>query len=548
MSHDPVFEAVENTVPPLPAESTLVESTDVVSTNLARATSILALGNIASRVLGFAKEILLSNYFGASRLVDAFQIAITVPQDLFDLAISGHVNSALVPVLSEYATKDRAELWRLISLLLGIVTVFTSLLVLLLEVFAPQVIYLYRGNINPESFGLSVHLLQLTAPALIFQSLFAVASGVLYALKRFTWPAFAAALFNGTIVVTMVLLAPYIGIERAAIGFLLGAILQLALQLAALRKEPIRLQIRGGWRHPGVRRIGLLYIPVLVSLVMDIFIRLFSYNLASQAGDGNIAYMNWATSLREFPLGLVGTAISIAILPTLARQALQPETRQQFKDTLGQGIRLALVLIIPAAVGMFVLSGPLIGLVFERGAFTAQDTLVTSLVLRLYLLGIPFAAVDLLLIFAFYAVKDTLTPALIGMVSLGCYILIALVLTHVDGRISFFSLMIADSFKHIIHMTISIIILRKRLGGLGSQNLPSTLLKVVLASVVMALVTYVLALSAKIIWPVEGLTQRAILVLVPAFFGAATYFILASLLRLNEFTLFVQSLRRKIKP
>src|SRR6185295_11635927 len=169
-------------------------------------------------------------------------------------------------------------------------------------------------------------------------------------------------------------LAPVIAIERAAIGFLFGAILQLALQFGGLWREPLRLQVRGAWRQPGVRRIGILYLPVMVSLIMDIFIRLFSYNLASQAGDGNVAYMNWATSLREFPMGLVGTAISIAILPTLARQALRPEARQEFRDTLGQGIRLALTLIIPATVGMFVLAGPLIGLVFERGKFTPADT------------------------------------------------------------------------------------------------------------------------------------------------------------------------------
>jgi putative peptidoglycan lipid II flippase len=282
----------------------------------------------------------------------------------------------------------------------------------------------------------------------------------------------------------------------------------------------------------------------MVSLIMDIFIRLFSYNLASQAGDGNVAYMNWATSLREFPLGLVGTAISIAILPTLARQALAPEARQEFKDTLGYGMRLALVLIVPATVGMFALAGPLIGLVFERGAFTAADTNVTSIVLRLYLLGIPFAAVDLLLIFAFYAMKDTFTPALIGVISLASYIVIALLLERNYG---FLSLMIADSLKHVIHMTICMIILRRRLHGLGSQRLPRTMIKVVMATTAMALVTYVLALSAKELWPVEGLPQRAILVLLPATFGMVTYFILASLLRLNEFTLFIRALRSKMR-
>ncbi|MCC7446376.1 MAG: murein biosynthesis integral membrane protein MurJ [Anaerolineae bacterium] len=545
MTIDPVLEPAV-TAPEVAiaeAERAANESTEA---GLARATTILALGNIASRLLGFAKEILLSNYFGAGRAVDAFQIAITVPQDLYDLAISGHVNSAIVPVLSEYAVKDKRELWRLVSALLGLVTLATSALVLILELFAPQIVTLWRGtDISAEAFNLSVHLLRLTAPALIFLSLFAIVSGMLYALKRFTWPAFAAALFNGTIVVTMVILAPVIGIERAAVGWVLGAILQLALQFGGLRGAHIRLQVRGALQTPGVRRIGILYVPVMISLIMDVLInRPFSYNLASQAGDGSIAYMNWATSLREFPMGLVGTAISIAILPTLARHALKPELRQNFKDTLGQGIRLALVLIIPATVGMFVLAGPLIGLVFERGAFTATDTTVMALVLRLYLLGIPFAAVDLLLIFAFYAVKDTMTPALVGILSLGCYIVVALLLYPSYGL---FALMIADSLKHLIHMVVSIILLRRRLGGLGSQRLPGTLLKVTLATAVMALVTYAVARSAVELWPVQGLTQRALLVFVPATLGGAMYFVLASLLRLNEFTWFVQALGRKIR-
>lgn len=569
MSVEPLVEPalIAPKMEPSPVDS------ESVGVGLARATTILAIGNITSRILGFAKEIMLSNYFGAGRQVDAFQIAITIPQDLYDLAISGHINSALVPALSEYAVKDREELWRLVSALLGLVILGTSGLVLFLELFAGRVVEFYRGlpgmgpaaetfsavtwlgasmgraaataNFSVEAFDLSVQLIRLTAPALIFMSLFAVFSGMLYALKHFTWPAFGAALFNGTILVMMVALAPRIGIEAAALGWVAGALAQLLLQFGGLRGTRLRIQVRNAWRHPGVRRIGVLYLPVLMSLIVDVLInRPFSYNMASQSGDGNIAYMNWATSLREFPMGLVGTAISVAILPTLARQALQLEALQDFKDTLGHGIRLALTLIIPATVGMFVLAGPLIGLVFEHGAFTAANTEVMSKVLRLYLLGIPFAAIDLLLIFAFYARKDSLTPALVGIVSLGCYIGIAVLLQPVFG---FYSLMIADSAKHLVHMTISLVLLRRRLGGLGNQHLPVTVLKIGLATVTMALVTYALARSAVEIWPVQALRERLLLVIIPSALGGATYFLLASLLRLNEFTLFLGALTRRIR-
>lgn len=567
---------------PLPVDSTAStvspEPTDVLETEaaaaegIARATTILAIGNITSRVLGFVKEIQLANLFGAGRAVDAFQIAITIPRDLYDLAIYGHTNSALVPVLSEYAArKDKSELWALISALFSLVLLFAGVLVVLLTVFAPNIIALYRGlprpplidhpftfqtgaflqkglGFSPAAFEQTVHLLRLTAPALIFLSLFSVLSGALFALRRFTFPAFGAALFNGAIFISTLILAPYIGIEGVAIGWVIGALAQLALQGVGMRGAKLRLVIGGllrALRHPGIRKIALLYLPVMLALVVDVLVnRPFSYNIASQTGEGNVATMSWATNLREFPMGLVGTAISLAILPTLARQALSKDLLGDFRDTLGRGVRLALTLIIPASVGMFVLAGPLIGLVFERGAFTAANTADMSIVLRLYMIGIPFAAIDLLLIFAFYARRDSLTPALVGMFSLGCYIVITLILLPTMG---FLSLMIADSAKHFIHMVVSLILLRRRLNGLGTQRLPVTVLKVGLATAVMALVTWVLMRSVGTLFPVQGLRERALLLFVPSLLGGAIYFLLASVLKLNEFTLFVETISRRVR-
>jgi len=541
------------------------ESAEQSGAGIAQATSLLAVGTIASRVLGFAQELLIAHYFGAGPLVDAFQIAITVPRDLYDLAISGHVNSALVPVLSEYAAKNKAELWRLVSALLSLTALLLSGLVLLLELFAGQIVTVYRGSpapieplpltqlvyhtpISAADIALTVSLLRVTSPALLFLGLFAIVSGMLYALKRFTLPAFAAALFNGAVVGSLVLLAPRIGIQGAAIGWVIGAAAQLILQFFALRDAHFRFDLGGALAHPGVRRIGLLYAPVLLSLVVDVLInRTFSYHLASQAGNGSIAYMNWATSLREFPMGLVGTAISIAVLPTLARQALSVTQQQAFKDTLGQGMRLVLMLIIPATVGMFVLAGPLVGLLFEHGAFTANDTTITAIALRLYLLGIPFAAIDLLLVFAFYARKDTLTPAIVGLISLAFYMLIALALRT---GYSFYGLMIADSVKFLIHVTLCLLLLRQRLNGLGAQRLLLTLGKSVLATVLMALVVYA---SMRLISDLNNddlrqrvpLVVRYALVIVPSALGGIVYLSLAYMLRMREFTWFIQAIRRR---
>jgi len=232
--------------------------------------------------------------------------------------------------------------------------------------------------------------------------------------------------------------------------------------------------------------IGLLYLPVMLSLIIDtLVIRPFSYNLASQTIEGGVAIMNWATTLVQFPQGLVATAISIAILPTLARQSAEmtAAAQQAFKDTLALGLRLATTLILPAATGLFVLAVPIIALLFENGAFVAADTENTALALRLYLIGLPFAALDLLLVYAFYARKDTWTPALVGIVSLVCYLAAALMLFEQFGL---FSLMIADSVKHFAHASISGVLLWRRLGGFGPQRLARTGLKAALASLIMA--------------------------------------------------------------
>jgi len=327
--------------------------------------------------------------------------------------------------------------------------------------------------------------------------------------------------------------------------------MQMALQLVGLRKNPLRplLNVIAVLRMPGIRRIGVLYLPVALSLIFDVLInRTFSYHLASQAGSGNIAYMNWATSLREFPMGLVGTAISIAVLPTLARQALDPTARQAFIDTLGQGIRLALTLILPATVGLFVLAGPLVGLLFEHGVFTATDTTITSLTLRLYLIGIPFAAVDLLLIFAFYARKDTITPAIIGIVSLVFYMIIALAL---QGRYGFYALMIADSMKFLLHTALAMILLRRQLGGFNQQRIFLTVLKTGLAAGLTGIAAFAvlqgldLTFNTAMLRESNPLLIRYGLVVIPGVIGALVYIGLVYVLRIREFTWFIQAIRRR---
>ena len=550
---------------PLETGQALPESQQETNAGVARATGVVALGNIASRLLGLVREIVITNLFGASGATDAFRVAVIVPKALYDLLIGGHVNSAIVPVLSEVVTvQGREELWRLVSVLLTLVTAVLALLVLLLEVFAFEVVHLVGGGYTEPTLLLATQLLRVTAPALMFLSLFAILSGTLYALRSFTWPAFAGVIFNGAIVLFSLLLAPPLetqvlltntsatwlsvrppeGVIAVALGWLFGALAQLVLQLPGLRRARFRLSFN--WRHPAVRRIVTLYIPVMLSLILDtLVIRFVSYNLASQTGEGSISKMELATTLIQFPQGLIATAISIAILPTLSRQSVlvTEEGRRAFRDTLGLGLRLAITLILPATVGLFVLAHPIIALLFQHGAFTGADTSITTLALRLYLVGLPFAALDLLLVYAFYARQDTLTPAMVGLISLTLYMAAALALFAEFGL---FSLMIADSLKHIVHALISAFLLARRMNGFGSQRLLLTIIKAGLAATGMGAVG-ALALPAFTGWiGTAGVIREFILVSASGALCVVVYIVLALLLRIEELRWLAEMVWRRL--
>lgn len=528
------------------------ETQSETNAGVARATGVLALGNIASRVLGLTREIVLTSLFGAGRAMDAFNYAILVPKTLYDLMIAGHVNSAIVPVLSEVITRDGQQaFWRLLSVLLSFITALSSLIMLLLMAFAPALISVISSGSDAETQRLAADLLRLIAPALVFLSVFAVLSGALYALKAFSLPAFAGVVFNGGVVVGTLIFAPAHqvtatltgqgvawslarpdwAIQAAAFGWLIGALAQMMLQLPGMRRASLRFDFN--WRHPAIRRIGVLYTPVLASLLLDTFVRTFSYNLASQTGVGGVTYMNLATTLIQFPQGLVATAISLAILPTLSRQAVVRETEGEkpFKDMLGLGLRLSTTLIIPAAVGLFVLAIPIIRLLFENGEFSAASTQITALVLRLYLIGLPFAAVDLLLVYAFYARQDTMTPALIGLISLIIYTIVAVVLLPTYGL---FSLMLADSVKHIVHAGLCAIILSGRLRGFGDQRLLVTLIKASVAALAMGIAVIIAEPMLENVIGTTGVIRKFVLVATNGLLGGGLFLAVAYVLRIDE--------------
>ncbi len=513
----------------LPEAAPLSEQVQVT-----QAAGLIALGNVASRVLGLLRVIVKSGLFGAGPHVSALDAAVRVPTTLYDLLVGGMVSSALVPVLSDYAGRERhEELWKLLSLLLTTASLIVALFLLAGELLAPQVIWLIAGGLTESTQALAVDLLRLVLPAIVFLNLAGILMGALYALKRFILPAFAAAVFNAAVVIVALLLGRRWGVHSMALGLVIGAALQVVLQLPGLRDARLRFTL--DLHHPALRRIGLLYLPIMIGLVVDNFLSTFlSYNLASRIGDSSIAWMEYAAQIIQFPLGLVAAAVSIAILPTLSRQASAEES-VPFSASLAQGLRLILALVIPATVGLFVLARPLIALVFEHGDFTAADTVAVAEALRYHLVGLTFAAVDQLLVFAFYARKDTLTPALVGIVTTVLYALTALGLAGL-GLLTLPLLILTNSLKWMAHALVMLVLTRRQIGSLHGHGMGMLILKAVAASLAMAGLTWgALALLSRAGLP--GTIGELLVVAGAGGVGAGAYGLLAIWMRMEEIPL-----------
>jgi putative peptidoglycan lipid II flippase len=501
---------------------------------------LIALGNIASRVLGVVRESAIAGTFGRGSVVDAFTAAATLPTILYDLLVSGAISAALVPVFSEYAEVDEREFWRVASSVANLALLAIAVVTGLLIWQAPLAVELLAGGFAPEIREQATLMVRLLLPAVIFMGLSGLITALLYALQRFLLPSFTTSAYNLGIIAGALLLTRPLGPYGLVAGVLLGAALQVLLQLPGLRKTD-RGRGGGGYRlildlgHPGVRRILKLYAPVAIGIGFSILGIALDRNLASRQGESALATMRYATTLIQFPLGLVAAAVSFAVLPTLSRQAAARD-EDAFRTTLAMGIKVVVLLILPATAGLAALATPITALIFERRAFGAGDTAATAQALLFYLPGLPAAALDQILLFAFYARNRTLAPNLVQGAAIGVYAMTALGLLALTN-LGFFALILGNSAQWISHALI-LLLLSRELVRLRGLRLGEALLKCSGAA---------LALLLAGGWLAAALPGGPLLRLLAAGgAGAALYLGLCLLLRVEALDFFVAAVRRRL--
>jgi len=515
---------------------------------VARAAGVLMIGVVLSRVLGLVREQVTSYFWGTTDAIAAFTIADNVHTMLFDLVISGMLQAALVPVLSAYAVSERLEEFRrIVGALLVWVAVVVGAVVVLVAMAAPWVVWgmtaLGGGEAarGAETFQLTIRLVRLIVPAVLLLAFSTVLMGALYALQRFTQPSLALSVRNAAIVACALLLGHSLGVTSLVVGVLLGALGLAALQLWGLRDCLPRLNL-SLW-HPAIRQIFLLYLPIFLGLFANTVALTVDRNLAWGVDPHALGAMRYATALNQMILGLVAAATSLAALPTLSRHHASGN-EDAYQRTLALGLKFVALLIFPTVLGMAALSWPIVTLLFYHGATDLDGARAIWIALLGYLPGTLFAAFDQILIFAAYARRNTQTPVLVGVLSVGVYFLVALALVRSLGMLG---LVLGNTAQFVAHTLVMWWVLRRWLGRVGDGTVARTMRASALAATLMALVVGSLAIVASQ-WQApeaSGVAWRLLVVGANVVVGAACYAVLMRLFRVEEFLALIRLVRAR---
>lgn len=390
--------------------------------NLLKALATVSGMTLLSRVLGFVRDAVIAHIFGAGMANDAFVVAFRLPNLLRRLFAEGAFSQAFVPILAEYknqlGAQEARQLVDRVASLLSLVLLAVTLLGMLL---APVLIYLTAPGFaaDTEKFELTVALTRITFPYILFMSLVALAAGVLNTWSRFALPAFTPVLLNLSFIGMALFAAPYFDppIMALAWAVLLGGLLQLAIQLPALARIGMLPRFSFSLRDAGVNRILKLMAPAILGVSVAQISLLINTVFASLLPEGSVSWLYFADRLMEFPAGLLGAALGTILLPSLAK-CHADDKQAEFSVLLDWGLRLTLMLTLPAALAMALLGVPLVATLFQHGAFTAADALQTRSALLAYSLGLTSLILIKVLAPGFYARQNIRTPVKIAILSL----------------------------------------------------------------------------------------------------------------------------------
>ena len=459
--------------------------------NLLRILATVSSLTMVSRILGYVRDFFIARVFGAGLLTDAFFVAFKIPNLLRRLFAEGAFSQAFVPILAE--TKNRTGPEETKSLIDSITTVLFLVLVLAAALgmaAAPLIVYVTAPGFaaDPEKFSLTVALLRITFPYIVFISLVALAAGILNTWNRFAVPAITPALLNVAFIVGAAFFAEYFDPPVLVLAWAVfaGGVLQLAFQIPFLMKMKLLPRWRLDFSHPGLRRVLLLMVPAAFGVSVSQISLLLNQIFASFLPTGSVSWLYYADRLMELPAGVLGVAVGTILLPSLSRYHAAANTTE-YSRLLDWGLRITVLLAVPSAVALAVLALPLIAMLFHYGRFGIDDAWMTRQALVAYSIGLVGMILVKILAPGFYARQNVRTPVKIGVATLVATQLMNLAFV---GPLRHAGLALAIGLGACLNALLLYLILRRQKIYVPQPGWPVFILKVLASVAFMAIVLF----------------------------------------------------------
>jgi len=453
---------------------------------LLRSTTVVSGMTMLSRVLGFARDIILAQIFGAGGAFDAFVIAFKIPNFLRRLFGEGAFAQAFVPILSEFrAQESEQRTQEFINRIAGTLGLVVLLIVIVVELVAPLVVLIFAPGFtqDPSRYDLAVHMIRIIFPYLLFITGVSLAGSILNTFSYFAPPAFTPVLLNLALILVAWFAAPHASVPIVVLawGVLLGGVIQLSFQLPFLRRIRLLPHLKLGFKDRNVRRVMKLMVPAVFGVSVAQISLLIDNCFASFLPAGSISWLYFSDRLTYLPLGVIGVAIATVVLPNLSR-AHSDASQQNFSATLDWALRVVIVMGLPAALGLLTLSGPLLSTLIQHGKFSPFDVIMTRQSLIAYAIGLPGFMLLKVLASGFYSQQNIRTPVRVAVFAM----LLNLVLNFIlIIPLAHAGLALATSLSALFNAVCLLILLIKRGAFCPRAGWPLFLFKVAVASTVM---------------------------------------------------------------
>lgn len=511
----------------------------------------MTIATLLSRVLGLARDMVLTFMFGAGAVMDAFLVATRIPNLVRDLFAEGAMSAAFVPTFTRHLEqKGEQSAWRLGSNVINVLLVVTGLLVILGMVFAYPLVDFYTDDAEfAENLPLTVSLTRWTLPFLTMVAIAVAQMGMLNALRRFFIPAASPAMYNIAVIFSAFAIVPFcpaLGLEPIvgiAIGSLLGGLLQIVAQWPTLRRAGFRYQFVLDFKDPGLREVLLLMGPGTIGVAAAQINLAVNTWLATSQGDGAVTYLTYAFRLMYLPIGLFGVSVATAAVPDLARHATV-EGFHEMRRTISSALRMMLMLSVPSMVGLAVLAQPIAQLIYERGAFVPGDTAGVAWALVMYAPGLLGYSLVKIASPSFYSLRDARTPVIVSMLTVGTNVVLNLWLVRVMG---YGGLALGTAVASLVNAGLLLLLLSRRIGGIDTPRVSVSLLKIALASIVMGAAAYWAEAGLSDVFGNASLAARAIAVAGGIGGGVLALAAAAKLLRVSEFEDVMAAMLRRVR-